>query len=1645
MNLSVSPGQLVSHNPTAISQASAASATTHVTHTIPYFPSASDRLGRQGFARIVNRSDRAGTVSIAAYDDGGNSFGPVTLSLDALQTVHFNSVELEDGEASKGLPEGTGAPSRGDWWLELSSELDINVLSYIRTPGGFVTSMHDVVPRDANTYHVAFFNPGSNTAQESLLRLVNPGDDDVSVTIRGIDDQGDEAPGGAVSLTLPSRASRTVTAMDLEVGAADLEGSLGDGAGKWRFALAADRAIMAISMLSTPTGHLTNLSTDPGLGGEPASVERLPAPVIEVTGTREFAFSWTWSAQAGETYAFDYGPRFNGGEWVEECATLSYSETLEDTIRVAYTTTRDLAAGTVIEARYRYRNSSSCESGSPGSWSHIGSATVAGGGETQLPDLVVESTSILDDSLDVNETFTFNVAVHNRGDGQSTATTLRYYRSSNSLITNADTEEGMDTVDALAADATIRKSISLTAPSNAGTYYYGACVDSVPGESTTTNNCSIGVRVIVDDSTNDGAPDLVIESVSIDNQTLDAGASFTLNVITRNQGEGPSSSTTLHYYRSKNSRISTVDTEIGVDSIGELEYATSNESSSLQTAPSSAGTYYYGACVDSVFGESDTSNNCSIGIPIVVSVPTRADTCTVNLERNASARGIERITFTPADATSVDAGTVKSPVVVSSSLDSELDHDIYAVSLEARSRLHVLGIGNLDTEAVAVTNACTEFGFITSDVSSLSEVASSDTNFLLSADLDAGIYFVVVYEWNSRVGDYSLEFALDDKVSQKPNFESIQNQELIVGDSSTVFVPVADEDGDLQYLRVFTENPESVNAFVHHQSEVWQIELIPVAAGSGTIHVSATDRRGQVGLTFFEVAVHSSTSPAPHVITGENDGQLIVTFQTTLNANEIRAYDLELRSKKPQLPWQNIGCVKFENPTSNRVSEDLQFVVNGLRLGIAVDARYRSRNSESCDSGNTSPWSALGSGIVAGTPINEPPAFDDAEPLERSITENAPGGLNTGAPVVAYDPDGIRDELTYSLGGPDFDSFVINSSTGQIRTREEVIYDYETKSEYQVEVEAIDVFGKKDSALVTIAIDDLDANCTVPENVRLNAGDGRLWARWTPVAQDSDFAAVLGYQIEYRAESATNWSRLDVGAQNLKFIEIPGLINDLRYSVRVRTSGRESECEWSSPIIGTPTTDTAPRDSLDFSDRFERSDRLGPWTFPVPGRCAEHHGEQLDCSYKYEKTNPDRATITLEYDDGRPSCTLSLLFSSITAGSYIDECGDAGVRVPFEIAPLEPEMPLAPQNVEQFNKLVFGNRSVLPGFEFGQWFSTGDMLCGTTTYNGSPVCEPVHAGVVALSGMKQSHGRYKYEATGTSTAQLVIEISERSYCLFFTCGDLEIDKTRITFSLEFETSTVATYIVTICTSGGKCQVDGGTLDFEEGSDEELPSFVISPQSPPQERGSDHSGVAIATPVTTPMIAGDTQQSVLVRDSGVFPVNYRPGDWLEPKDGSNQRMMIAGTDHGTTTVASTVQATSFSLPSTSHSNVEPEFTRLVVICMQQDNNIPVRGSRFFSRPRIVTGPVQSCQRDCVLKGSKTMQACVWDCEDSSFDREAANATPEKSSLLSRTIRFASISQASSLEPATQRVQDMRSYLTRPHVPTTVYGLPLASND
>ena len=360
------------------------------TQILPLVPPASN-AARHGFVRIVNHSDRAGTVGIHAVDDAGRRFGPVSVSLQAGAAAQFNSRDLENGNPNKGLSGGVG-DGTGSWRLELTSELTFEALGYIRTSDGFVTSMHEVAletGEGSNRYHVPFFNPGSNANQKSLLRLINPGGDGADIVVTGVDGEGRESPSGTVRLHLRAGRARILSARQIEQGGDGLTGRLGDGTGKWRLSVSSDQPLLVMSLLQLPTGHLTNLS--------------------------------------------------RGRQGV--------------------------AVGTPSK---------------------------------DAPDLVVQAPSVTDPTPGPGESFSLHATVRNGGNGRSAAsTTLRYYRSPDSTITTSDTQVGTSSVPGLPASGTSREAVTLTAPSAAGTYYYGACVDAVSGESDTGNNCSSAVRVTV--------------------------------------------------------------------------------------------------------------------------------------------------------------------------------------------------------------------------------------------------------------------------------------------------------------------------------------------------------------------------------------------------------------------------------------------------------------------------------------------------------------------------------------------------------------------------------------------------------------------------------------------------------------------------------------------------------------------------------------------------------------------------------------------------------------------------------------------------------------------------------------------------------------------------------------------------------------------------------------------------------------------------------------------------------------------------------------------------------------------------------------------------------------------------------------------
>ena len=109
-------------------------------HRVALFPSASDGEGRRGLVRVVNRSAESAEVGIEAFDATDRAYERLELMLGGDASGQFDSSDLEQGNAEKGLAGSTGS-GEGDWWLELSSATEIGVLSYVDTATGPLSAL----------------------------------------------------------------------------------------------------------------------------------------------------------------------------------------------------------------------------------------------------------------------------------------------------------------------------------------------------------------------------------------------------------------------------------------------------------------------------------------------------------------------------------------------------------------------------------------------------------------------------------------------------------------------------------------------------------------------------------------------------------------------------------------------------------------------------------------------------------------------------------------------------------------------------------------------------------------------------------------------------------------------------------------------------------------------------------------------------------------------------------------------------------------------------------------------------------------------------------------------------------------------------------------------------------------------------------------------------------------------------------------------------------------------------------------------------------------------------------------------------------------------------------------------------------------
>ena len=113
-------------------------------------------------------------------------------------------------------------------------------------------------------------------------------------------------------------------------------------------------------------------------------------------------------------------------------------------------------------------------------------------------------------------------------------------------------------------------------------------------------------------------PDLLVESVSLEKNTVVPGEKFRLNAVVKNGGDADASNVPIRFYQSTDNTISATDTQLRTGTLAVITADGMRALSVALTAPDTPGTYYYGVGVGSVADESDTTNNYSIGVALTV-------------------------------------------------------------------------------------------------------------------------------------------------------------------------------------------------------------------------------------------------------------------------------------------------------------------------------------------------------------------------------------------------------------------------------------------------------------------------------------------------------------------------------------------------------------------------------------------------------------------------------------------------------------------------------------------------------------------------------------------------------------------------------------------------------------------------------------------------------------------------------------------------------------------------------------------------------------------------------------------------------------------------------------------------------------------
>ena len=363
------------------------------------------------------------------------------------------------------------------------------------------------------------------------------------------------------------------------------------------------------------------------------------------------------------------------------------------------------------------------------------------------------------------------------------------------------------------------------------------------------------------------------------------------------------------------------------------------------------------------------------------------------------------------------------------------------------------------------------------------------------------------------------------------------------------------------------------------------------ASTSYVVTVTVKDSSGtsvteDVTITVTNVPEEPGAPAAPTVVSTESNNDPttyeleVVWYPPDDVVEEVTDYDVEYKESTA------VSFTDNSHPGTNTTA-----TITDLEVDTSYQVRVRATTSA-----GSGPWSLSSVGST-NKKDNALPAFGAAS-VTRNVLENADPGVVVGFKVSATDDDHVLP-LAYELHGPDADSFDLQASTGQIRTKRGVVYDFETKPILNVTMTVSDRQGGSDATAVTINVTDVPEAPSTPARptVRATSGSSRsLDVSWT--APDNTGPAITGYDIRYREGNSGSFTLIPPAGTGTTHTIAPTdsdledgddrLTPGSSYEVYVRAQNGENPSEWSAAGTGRtsignsePTFDDRDNVSLD--------------------------------------------------------------------------------------------------------------------------------------------------------------------------------------------------------------------------------------------------------------------------------------------------------------------------------------------------------------------------------------------------------------------------------------------------------------------------------